>query len=147
MPGMAERIQALTGRIAFHGGREVIVPDLAQLVETLATASEKNDRVEQIEIVGKGTDGTDYRVLLEPVGIFKEKPPIGYGSLLLERALGEILISAGICSPQQIQQALQEQHRSPVRERLGEVVVRLGLATQQQVRDALMKQVGGPTGS
>src|SRR5579859_6426173 len=144
---MADRIQAITGRVAFYGGAEKIVPDLAELVAALAGASQHNETVQLIELVGKGLDGTDYRILLEPVGVFKEQAPIGYRTLLLERALGEILIEAKICTPQQIQQALTEQHRSPVKERLGEVIVRLGLATPKQVRDALLKQVGGPVGS
>lgn len=144
---MAERIQALTGRVAFFSGREQIVSDLAGVISALTGAEGAQESVQMIEIVGKGTDGTEYRVVLEPVGVFKEQAPIGYHSLLIERALGEILIGEGICTPAQIQRALEEHHRSPVRERLGEVVVRLGLATQTQVREALLKQLGGPGGS
>ncbi len=140
---MTERVHRVTGRVAFLGGEEAIVPDLSALVATLAVASAENKTVQVIEILGKGMDGTDYRVLLEPVGVFKEQAPIGYQSLLVERAIGEILISAGVCTPEQIQKAVAEQSKSDVKERLGEVVVRLGFATPQQVRDALLTQLGG----
>ena len=143
---MAERVHRVTGRIAFMGGEEEIVPDLSALVAALAAASAENKTIQMIEILGKGVDGTDYRVLLEPVGVYKEQAPIGYQSLLLERALGEILISAGVCTPEQINKALAEQSKSDVKERLGEVVVRLGIATPQQVRDALLQQLGGKSG-
>src|SRR5688572_21461727 len=109
---MTERVHRVTGRVAFLGGEEAIVPDLSALVATLAGASASGKTVQIIEIVGKGLDGSDYRVLLEPVGVFKEQAPIGYQSLLLERALGEILISAEVCTPEQIQKALAEQSKS-----------------------------------
>jgi hypothetical protein len=140
--GMAERIQALTGRVAFYGGGETIVSDLATLVTALTTASTDGVSVQVIEILGKGADGTDYRVLLEPVGVFKEQAPIGYAPQLFERALGELLITAGVATSEQVQQALAEQAKSVVKERLGEVFVRLKIATPEQVRTALLKQIG-----
>ena len=139
----SERITALTGRIAFYGGEEKFVQDLASLVAALASASSSGASIQVIEILGKGSDGSDYRVLLEPVGVFKEQAPIGYQSLLVERAIGELLMSSGICTADQIKQALAEQSKSDVKERLGEVVVRMGFATPQQVRDALLTQLGG----
>lgn len=139
---MAGPIQALTGRIAFYGGKEMFVHDLAAVLAALAEASEKGESVEAVELLGKGKDGTDYRVTLEPVGVFKEQAPIGFHPQLFERALGEILIRAGIATPEQVQQALTEQAKSTVKERLGEVFVRLKIATPEQVRDALLKQLG-----
>ncbi len=140
---MAERIQALTARVEFFDGKEVFTPDLPGLVSLLAKASDDHVTVKVIEVLGKGNDGTEYRVLLEPVGVFKEKAPIGFHNLLFDRALGDILIRAGIATPEQIQRALAEQNASAVKERLGEVLVRLGIATPQQVREALLRQLGG----
>lgn len=144
---MADRVHAVTGRVGFYGGEEKMVSDLSSLVQTLAKASQDGVTVQMIEILGKGFDGSDYRVLLEPVGVFKEQAPIGYQSLLFERALGEILITAGVATPEQVQQALAEQAKSAVKERLGEVFVRLGIATPHQVREALLRQLGGPAGA
>ena len=138
-----QRIQALTGRIAFYGGEEKFVKDLASMVAALAQASADGVSVQVIEILGKGADGSDYRVLLEPVGVFKEQAPIGYQSLLFERALGDILVAQKVITQEQLTQALAEQNKtSAVKERLGEVLVRLGIASPQQVRDALLKQLG-----
>lgn len=142
----ADRITAVTTRIAFYGGGEKVVPDLAGLLQSLAKASTEGQTVQAIEILGKSQDGTDYRVVLEPVGVFKEQAPIGYQSLLVERALGEILINAGVATTEQVGRALEEQRKSAVQERLGEVIVRLGIATPEQVRNALMRQLGGTVG-
>jgi hypothetical protein len=139
---MAERIQALTGRVAFYGGKESFVHDLAGLLAILAEAGGSGESVETVEILGKGKDGTDFRVVLEPVGIYRESAPIGYQPQLFERALGELLIKAGIATADQVQQALVEQGKSAVKERLGEVFVRLKIATPEQVRAALLQQVG-----
>ncbi len=140
---MAERIQALTGRIAFYGAKELFVHDLEGVLSALTEASSKGESVETVEILGKGKDGTDFRVVLEPVGVFRESAPIGYQPQLFERALGEILIKAGIATSEQVQQALAEQAKSTVlKERLGEVFVRLKIATPDQVRDALLRQIG-----
>src|SRR4051812_12616688 len=102
---MAERIQALTGRIAFYGGREIFVRDLAELLSALAEASAAGENVEVVELLGKAKDGTDYRVALEPIGVFKESAPIGFTPQLFERALGELLMKAGIATAEQVQQA------------------------------------------
>ncbi len=142
----ADRITAVTTRIAFYGGEEKVVPDLAGLLQSLAKASTDGNTVQSIEILGKSQDGTDYRVVLEPVGVFKEQAPIGYQSLLVERALGEILITAGVATGEQVKRALEEQRKSAVQERLGEVIVRLGIATPEQVRNALLRQLGGSAG-
>ncbi|HVO29711.1 MAG TPA: hypothetical protein VMV18_03210 [bacterium] len=138
----APTIQAMTLRVAFYGGKEIFVHDLPALLSTLAEASTNNQTVEVVELLGKAKDGTDLRVALEPVGVFKESAPIGYQPALFERALGEILMRAGIATPEQVQQALTEQAKSAVKERLGEVFVRLKIATPDQVRDALLKQLG-----
>ena len=142
MRPMAERIQALTARIAFYGAKELFVRDLAEMLGALAEASSSGETVETVELLGKGKDGTDFRVVLEPVGVFRESAPIGYQPQLFERALGEILIKAGIATGEQVQQALAEQQKSATKERLGEVFVRLKIATPEQVRDALLKQIG-----
>ena len=139
---MTDRITALTGRIAFYGGEEKFVPDLASLVAALAQASSSGTTIQVIEILGKGADGSDYRVLLEPVGVFKEQAPIGYQSLLFERALGDILVAQNVITADQLKSALGEQGKSAVKERLGEVLVRLNMATAEQVRDALLRQLG-----
>lgn len=137
-----DRITALTGRIAFYGGDEKFVQDLPGLIAALAAASSSGASVQVIEILGKGSDGSDYRVLLEPVGVFKEQAPIGYQSLLFERALGDILVANQVITKDQLKSALAEQAKSAVKERLGEVLVRLKLATAEQVRDALLRQLG-----
>ena len=137
-----DRITALTGRIAFYGGEEKFVQDLPGLVAALAQASSSGASIQVIEILGKGSDGSDYRVLLEPVGVFKEQAPIGYQSLLFERALGDILVANKVITQEQLKAALAEQSKSAVKERLGEVLVRMKLATAEQVRDALLRQLG-----
>jgi len=137
-----DRITALTGRIAFYGGEEKFVQDLPGLVAALAAASSSGTSVQVIEILGKGSDGSDYRVLLEPVGVFKEQAPIGYQTLLFERALGDILVANNVITMDQLKAALGEQGKSAVKERLGEVLVRLKMASAEQVRDALLRQLG-----
>ena len=139
---MAAPIQAMTLRVAFYGGKEIFLHDLPALLAAIAEASAAGESIEIVELLGKAKDGTDYRVALEPVGVYKESAPIGFMPQLFERALGEILIRAGIATPEQVQQALAEQAKSAVKERLGEVFVRLKIATPEQVRDALLKQVG-----
>lgn len=141
---MTDRITALTGRIAFYGGEEKFVQDLPSLVTALAQASASGATIQVIEILGKGSDGSDYRVLLEPVGVFKEQAPIGYQPLLFERALGDILVAQKVITKQQLQTALVEQAKSRTKERLGEVLVRLGIASPDQVREALLRQLGHP---
>ena len=139
---MTEKITALTGRIAFYGGEEKFVQDLPTLVAALAQASTSGASIQVIEILGKGSDGSDYRVLLEPVGVFKEQAPIGYQPLLFERALGDILVAQKVITQEQLNSALAEQSKSKTKERLGEVLVRLKIATPDQVREALLRQLG-----
>ena len=138
---MAEKITALTGRIAFYGGEEKFVQDLPGLVTALAQASSAGNTIQVIEILGKGSDGSDYRVLLEPMGVFKEQAPIGYQSLLFERALGDILVAQSVITGEQLKAALAEQGKSAVKERLGEVLIRMKVATPEQVREALLRQL------
>lgn len=139
---MTDKIAAITGRIAFYGGEEKFVQDLPALVAALAQASSSGTSIQVIEILGKGSDGSDYRVLLEPVGVFKEQAPIGYQPLLFERALGDILVAQKVITQEQLNSALAEQAKSKTKERLGEVLVRLKIATPDQVREALLRQLG-----
>lgn len=50
--------------------------------------------------------------------------------------LGETLVSRGLISQAQLQQALDEQKTHPG-EKLGEILIRLGFITQAQVESAL----------
>ncbi|HTX73782.1 MAG TPA: hypothetical protein VMC79_13210 [Rectinemataceae bacterium] len=50
--------------------------------------------------------------------------------------LGELLVSKGLLSAQQLEKALSEQKQSGG-EKLGEIVVRLGYVTKEQIDAAL----------
>lgn len=54
--------------------------------------------------------------------------------------LGELLVDAGIITPEQLEIALSEKKRS--RERLGKILVRLGFTTENIIMDFLASQLG-----
>ncbi|OIQ10973.1 GspE/PulE family protein [Neomoorella thermoacetica] len=58
------------------------------------------------------------------------------------RRLGDLLIEAGMLTPAQLEQALQEQKRSG--ERLGKVLIRLGFITEASMLEVLEFQLGIP---
>ena len=58
--------------------------------------------------------------------------------------LGEILAESGAVTPQQLSAALEEQAKSPKRERLGAVLIRMGVVTPPQLRRALQNQLIEP---
>jgi type IV pilus assembly protein PilB len=61
----------------------------------------------------------------------------------LSRRLGEMLISAGLVSQQQLADALAEQRGS--HQRLGAILVRRGFLTERQMLEVLSQQYGIPT--
>ncbi|MBX5477016.1 MAG: Flp pilus assembly complex ATPase component TadA [Clostridia bacterium] len=61
---------------------------------------------------------------------------------MAKRPLGDLLVEAGLVSPQDLQRALQESER--LGERLGRTITRLGLATETDVAQALAAQLGLP---
>ncbi|HWH28188.1 MAG TPA: ATPase, T2SS/T4P/T4SS family [Mycobacteriales bacterium] len=63
------------------------------------------------------------------------------------RRIGEVLVSQGLLSEEQLQSALAEQRNAPPgqsRKRLGQVVIDMGLATERQVAEALAEALGLP---
>ncbi|MFP5218783.1 MAG: ATPase, T2SS/T4P/T4SS family [Actinomycetes bacterium] len=61
------------------------------------------------------------------------------------RRIGEVLVSHGLLTEEQLQAALAEQRSAPPgqsRKRLGQVVIDLGLATERQVAEALAEALG-----
>ncbi|MDK2816194.1 MAG: type pilus assembly protein PilB [Moorella sp. (in: firmicutes)] len=58
------------------------------------------------------------------------------------RRLGDLLIAAGMITPAQLEQALQEQKRTG--ERLGKVLIRLGFITEASILEVLEFQLGIP---
>ena len=61
----------------------------------------------------------------------------------LRRRLGDVLLTRGVLSPQQLERALGLQQSAPAaRRRLGQVIVDAGLASERQVADALGELLG-----
>jgi hypothetical protein len=60
---------------------------------------------------------------------------------LIRRQLGTIMIEEGFLTPEQLEEAIAEQHRSS--KPLGQVLVELGLASAGAVANALAEQHGG----
>ncbi|GAB6900936.1 ATPase, T2SS/T4P/T4SS family [Kineosporia succinea] len=59
------------------------------------------------------------------------------------RRLGDVLVESGLLTPDQLEQALNDQRRPDApRRRLGQVVSDLGLATERDVAEALAKLLG-----
>ena len=61
------------------------------------------------------------------------------------RRIGEVLVDAGLLTPEQVNQALDKQRDAPAgqpRQRLGSVIIDLGLATEAQVAEALAETLG-----
>ncbi|MCG0278420.1 MAG: Flp pilus assembly complex ATPase component TadA [Thermanaeromonas sp.] len=56
--------------------------------------------------------------------------------------LGDLLINAGLLTPEQLEQALKEQRRTG--ERLGKVLARLGLVSEKDILEVLEFQLGIP---
>ncbi len=59
----------------------------------------------------------------------------------LDRFLGRILTRRGIISPEQLNEALNQQSESRIGERIGEILIRLGYCTPTQLHDALAGQL------
>jgi len=60
---------------------------------------------------------------------------------LIRRQLGTIMVEEGFLTPEQLEEAIAEQHRSS--KPLGQVLVELGLASAGAVANALAEQHGG----
>ncbi|WP_084667137.1 GspE/PulE family protein [Thermanaeromonas toyohensis] len=58
------------------------------------------------------------------------------------RRLGDLLVEAGLLTPEQLEQALKEQKRTG--ERLGKVLARLGLVSEKDILEVLEFQLGIP---
>lgn len=71
---------------------------------------------------------------------------LDYGQIVpfqpFERAIGQILINNNIITSQQLENAIIEQNKSPIKERIGEVLIRLGYAKPKDIRDNLVGQLG-----
>ncbi len=61
----------------------------------------------------------------------------------VSRRLGDLLVTAGLITPEQLQQALLEQKRS--NEKLGSILVRLGMLGEDQLISFLARQYGLPS--
>jgi type IV pilus assembly protein PilB len=65
------------------------------------------------------------------------------GMMQIRRRLGDVLVESGLLTPQQLEQALEEQRKdSGARRRLGQVVADLGLAAERDVAKALADLLG-----
>jgi len=60
------------------------------------------------------------------------------------RALGQLLLGRGVIRPEQLDRALDEQHRGRHRKLLGEILVDLETCTEQQVAESLAEAYGIP---
>lgn len=58
------------------------------------------------------------------------------------RRLGDVLVSNGVITPEELQKALAEQEKT--REHLGRILIRLGYATEREVTSALAEHLGLP---
>src|SRR4051812_5960202 len=63
---------------------------------------------------------------------------------LHRKPLGELLLGRGAVAPAQLDRALAEQRRMPVRRLLGEILVESRLCTEEQVAEALADSYGVP---
>ncbi len=65
------------------------------------------------------------------------------GMMQIRRRLGDVLVESGLLTPQQLEQALEEQRKDTgTRRRLGQVVADLGLAAERDVAKALADLLG-----
>jgi type IV pilus assembly protein PilB len=65
------------------------------------------------------------------------------GMMQIRRRLGDVLVDSGLLTPQQLEQALEEQRKDTgPRRRLGQVVADLGLAAERDVAKALADLLG-----
>jgi type IV pilus assembly protein PilB len=65
------------------------------------------------------------------------------GMMQIRRRLGDVLVESGLLTPQQLEQALEEQRKDTgPRRRLGQVVSDLGLAAERDVAKALADLLG-----
>ncbi|MDX1513503.1 MAG: secretion system protein E, partial [Gammaproteobacteria bacterium] len=69
-----------------------------------------------------------------------EAPVIDPSAPVKRRRIGELLVSKGVVSEDQVRIALTEQKKS--REHLGKILVRLGFATEAVIRDVLGGALG-----
>lgn len=60
----------------------------------------------------------------------------------VKRQLGEILVSAGAVTPDQLRKVLEEQKKTS--ERLGQILIRLGMTTEQAIIESLEEQAAIP---
>lgn len=74
-------------------------------------------------------------------GLFRVSTTIEKGALpVAYMRLGDLLISAGVIRPEQLNEALAIQKKT--RERLGDVLINNGIITEQQLIEALQMQLG-----
>ena len=57
-----------------------------------------------------------------------------------KKRIGEMLVSLGVCTPEQLQHALTEQKAGGGKERLGTVLQRLGYVSPKALYQALSRQ-------
>ena len=74
-------------------------------------------------------------------GLFRVSTTVKKGALpVAYMRLGDLLISAGVIRPEQLNDALAIQKKT--RERLGDVLINNGIITEQQLIEALQMQLG-----
>ena len=71
-----------------------------------------------------------------------DSPTINLEKPVKARRIGELLVSKGVVSEDQVRIALTEQRRNRTREHLGRILVRLGFATEAVIRDVLGGALG-----
>ena len=71
-----------------------------------------------------------------------DSPTINLDKPVKARRIGELLVSKGVVSEDQVRIALTEQRRNRQREHLGRILVRLGFATEAVIRDVLGGALG-----
>lgn len=64
-----------------------------------------------------------------------------------KKRLGDLLIEGGLINDEQLQQALQAQKESDVRQKLGTVLIDLGFASDDDIAEVLSRQVEFDEGS
>lgn len=71
--------------------------------------------------------------------VMADRRPMGYGR---KKRLGDMLVEAGVITPEQIEQALAQQKEDKRGLKLGAILVEMNFVTEQQIVQALTSQLG-----
>ena len=143
---MDNSIKTAAGEIIFYDKTVKDFHSLEQLLNIISEEYAHNRTAESVNITGHDNTGKIYKlffdfnnfaVMLEEAGItFGDKIP------LKQKALGEILLDAGVITAKQLDTALKEQAKSGNTRKIGEILIEIDCCNAQQILYALAKQLG-----